>query len=95
MRANEIFASRYDYPLHLGVTEAGPLIPGTVKSTIAFHRLLDQNIGDTLRVSLSDSPANEVIAGKEILRALGHQTGGVNLISCPGAAGPPSIPRHS
>ena len=83
VRANEIFASRYDYPLHLGVTEAGPLISGTVKSSIAFSRLLDQNIGDTLRVSLSDTSSNEIIAGREILRALGRRKGGVNLVSCP------------
>lgn len=75
VKANEIFASRYDYPLHLGVTEAGPIIPGTVKSAIAFERLLSRNIGDTIRVSLSDTPANEILAGKEILRALGRLKG--------------------
>jgi (E)-4-hydroxy-3-methylbut-2-enyl-diphosphate synthase len=83
IKANEIFASKYSYPLHLGVTEAGPLIPGIVKSTLAFQRLLSQNIGDTIRVSLSDAPAKEVEAGKEILRSLGKKTGGVNLVSCP------------
>ncbi len=83
IKANEIFASRYRYPLHLGVTEAGPLIPGIIKSTLAFQRLLGQNIGDTIRVSLSDSPEKEVEAGKEILRTLGKKSGGVNLVSCP------------
>jgi (E)-4-hydroxy-3-methylbut-2-enyl-diphosphate synthase len=81
--ANTIFSSRYSYPLHLGVTEAGPLIPGVVKSSIALNSMLRKNIGDTIRVSLSDTMRNEVIAGKEILKAAGKNVSGVTTISCP------------
>lgn len=83
IEANEVFASRYSYPLHLGVTEAGPLIPGVVKSSIVLHHLLKRNIGDTLRVSLSGNCADEVAASREILRAAGRVEGGINLVSCP------------
>ena len=81
--ANTIFSSKYSYPLHLGVTEAGPLIPGIVKSSIALNSMLRKNIGDTIRVSLSDTMRNEVIAGKEILKAAGKNSSGVTTISCP------------
>ena len=81
--ANESFASKFDIPLHIGVTEAGPLISGVVKSTIAFTHLLNENIGSTIRVSLSDTPMNEVITGREILRETGKRPEGVKLISCP------------
>lgn len=81
--ANESFASKFDIPLHIGVTEAGPLISGVVKSTIAFTHLLKENIGSTIRVSLSDTPMNEVITGREILRETGKRPDGVKLISCP------------
>jgi (E)-4-hydroxy-3-methylbut-2-enyl-diphosphate synthase len=70
IRANRLFARRSDVPLHIGVTEAGPLIPGTVRSTAALLPLLAGGIGDTLRVSLSDTPENELIAGREILNAV-------------------------
>lgn len=83
IEANEDFASKYDIPLHIGVTEAGPLITGVVKSTLAFSHLLCEGIGSTIRVSLSSSPENEVIAGLEILRECGKRNGGVTLISCP------------
>lgn len=83
VRANEIFASRHDIPLHLGLTEAGPLIPGVVKTALAFQPLLSRGIGATIRVSLSDSEENEVIAGREILSALGIGRPGVDVISCP------------
>ena len=81
--ANRKFSLKYSYPLHLGVTEAGPLIPGIVKSSIALNSMLRDNIGDTIRVSLSDSMRNEVIAGKEILKAAGKTAVGVDTISCP------------
>ena len=81
--SNEEFASKYDIPLHIGVTEAGPLITGVVKSTLAFSHLLNENIGSTIRVSLSSSPENEVITGLEILRECGKRAGGVKLVSCP------------
>jgi len=80
---NEDFARKFSVPLHIGVTEAGPLIGGVVKSTLAFSRLLDENIGSTIRVSLSDSMENEVIAGREILTECGKRKGGVRIVSCP------------
>jgi len=83
IEANEDFASKYDIPLHVGVTEAGPLITGVVKSTLAFSHLLQEGIGSTIRVSLSSSPENEVITGLEILRECGKRSGGVTLVSCP------------
>jgi (E)-4-hydroxy-3-methylbut-2-enyl-diphosphate synthase len=83
IEANEDFASKYDIPLHIGVTEAGPLITGVVKSTLAFSHLLNEGIGSTIRVSLSSLPENEVITGLEILRECGKRKGGVTLVSCP------------
>ena len=83
VEANEAFARLSDTPLHVGVTEAGPLICGIVKSTLAFSQLLGEGIGSTIRVSLSSSMENEVIAGKEILRECGLRKGGVTLVSCP------------
>ena len=66
IQCNELFASKYNIPLHIGVTEAGPLINGVVKSTLAFAHLLTKGIGSTIRVSLSDTPENEVITAREI-----------------------------
>lgn len=83
VEANSYFAELSDIPLHVGVTEAGPLITGVVKSTMAFSRLLEKGIGATIRVSLSSSPENEVIAGREILHECGKRKGGVTIISCP------------
>ncbi|MCM1320761.1 MAG: (E)-4-hydroxy-3-methylbut-2-enyl-diphosphate synthase [Bacteroides sp.] len=83
LEANEMFASQYDIPLHIGITEAGPLIGGIVKSTLAFNSLLKEKIGSTVRVSLSSSPANEVIAAREILTETGLRRGGVRIVSCP------------
>ena len=81
--SNRFYAQKYHNPLHLGVTEAGPLIDGVVKSTMAFSTLLNENIGDTIRVSLSSTPENEVIAARNILKECGRRTGGVTLVSCP------------
>lgn len=81
--ANMIFSEKYDFPLHLGVTEAGPLIQGTVKNTIALVKLLEKGIGDTIRVSLSDSPENEIIAGMQILTSIRLRKQGITIISCP------------
>lgn len=81
--ANEEYAKQFDYPLHIGVTEAGPLIGGLVKSTLAFSVLLKENIGSTIRVSLSSTPLNEIISAKEILRECDLRKGGVRIISCP------------
>ncbi len=83
VRANRIFASRHDCPLHLGVTEAGPLIPGVVRNTAALVPLLSEGIGATIRVSLSDSMENEVLAAREILSAAGMKRSGVTIVSCP------------
>lgn len=83
IEANECFAAEYDIPLHVGVTEAGPLIGGIVKSTLAFSHLLNEGIGNTIRVSLSSEPENEIIAAREILRECGKRCGGVTLVSCP------------
>ena len=75
-----------DYPLHLGVTEAGGLLTGSIKSSIGIGQLLMQGIGDTIRVSLSSDPVDEVKAGFEILKSLGIRSKGVNIISCPSCA---------
>ena len=83
IQCNKFYAEKYNNPLHLGVTEAGPLIGGIVKSSIAFSTLLAQGIGDTIRVSLSSSPENEVVAGINILKECGKREGGVKLVSCP------------
>jgi (E)-4-hydroxy-3-methylbut-2-enyl-diphosphate synthase len=83
VRANEAFAARHPIPLHLGLTEAGPLIPGVVRTAFAFERLLGRGIGATIRVSLSDSEEYEVIAGREILCALGLGGEAITLVSCP------------
>ncbi|RKX77724.1 MAG: 4-hydroxy-3-methylbut-2-en-1-yl diphosphate synthase, partial [Spirochaetes bacterium] len=83
LKANMVFLEKYDYPLHIGITEAGPLINGIVKSTVGLGRMLENGIGDTVRVSLSDSCVNEIIAAREILKAFGKYEERVNLISCP------------
>lgn len=84
--AYQQLADACDYPLHLGITEAGGLRTGTVKSAIGLGSLLWAGIGDTLRVSLSADPAEEVRVGFEILKALGLRHRGVNVISCPSCA---------
>ena len=75
-----------DYPLHLGITEAGGLLTGSIKSSIGIGQLLMEGIGDTIRVSLSSDPVDEVKAGFEILKSLGIRSRGVNIISCPSCA---------
>ncbi len=75
-----------DYPLHLGVTEAGGLLTGSIKSSIGIGQLLMEGIGDTIRVSLSSDPVDEIKAGYEILKSLGIRSRGVNIISCPSCA---------
>jgi (E)-4-hydroxy-3-methylbut-2-enyl-diphosphate synthase len=83
VEAYEKFAALTDYPLHLGVTEAGPIWSGTIKSSVAFGRLLSGGIGDTIRVSLTGDVTEEVRVGFEILKALGIRQIGPNLIACP------------
>ena len=75
-----------DFPLHLGITEAGGLFSGTIKSSIGIGQLLMDGIGDTIRVSLSSDPVDEIKAGYEILKSLGIRSRGVNIISCPSCA---------
>jgi len=76
-------ARQCDYPLHLGVTEAGPIFQGTVKSAVAFGALLAEGIGDTIRVSLSAPPVEEVKVGISILESLGMRQRGLEIVSCP------------
>jgi len=75
-----------DYPLHLGITEAGTFLPGSIKSSIGFGSLLMSGIGDTIRVSLSDDPVEEIKVGNEILKSLNLRERGVKIISCPSCA---------
>ena len=75
-----------EYPLHLGVTEAGSFLPGSIKSSIGLGNLLLDGIGDTIRVSLSDDPVKEVTIGNEILKSLNLRNRGVKIISCPSCA---------
>ncbi|MDX3802442.1 flavodoxin-dependent (E)-4-hydroxy-3-methylbut-2-enyl-diphosphate synthase, partial [Streptomyces sp. AK04-3B] len=76
-------AGQCDYPLHLGVTEAGPAFQGTIKSAVAFGALLAEGIGDTIRVSLSAPPVEEVKVGNQILESLGLRQRGLEIVSCP------------
>ncbi|MCS4489103.1 flavodoxin-dependent (E)-4-hydroxy-3-methylbut-2-enyl-diphosphate synthase [Corynebacterium sp. ES2794-CONJ1] len=76
-------AAQCDYPLHLGVTEAGPAFQGTIKSAVAFGALLSEGIGDTIRVSLSADPKEEVKVGDQILQSLGLRERGLEIVSCP------------
>ncbi len=83
VRANRLFAERFDHPLHLGVTEAGTLLAGTVKSAAALGILLGEGIGDTIRVSLTADPVEEVRVARMLLKSLGLKFGGATLTSCP------------
>jgi (E)-4-hydroxy-3-methylbut-2-enyl-diphosphate synthase len=83
IRAYRQLAEQCDYPLHLGVTEAGPAFQGTIKSAVAFGALLAEGIGDTIRVSLSAPPVEEVKVGNQILESLGLRERGLEIVSCP------------
>lgn len=83
VRAYELLAERGDWPLHLGVTEAGPEFQGTIKSSVAFGALLAKGIGDTIRVSLSAPPAQEVKVGNQILESLNLRPRKLEIVSCP------------
>ena len=83
IEANKIFSSKYDYPLHLGITEAGLPFQGMIKSSVGIGSLLFQGIGDTIRVSLTGDPVEEIKVGYEILKALHLRQRGPNIISCP------------
>lgn len=81
--AYRLFAEQFDYPLHLGVTEAGPTKSGTIKSAVGIGKLLADGIGDTIRVSLTDDPVEEVHVGFEILKSLNLASRGVTIVACP------------
>ena len=81
-----LLSSKTDYPLHLGVTESGSFVPGSVKTSIGLGSLLMEGIGDTIRVSLSDDPIKEIKIGNEILKSLNLRNRGVKIISCPSCA---------
>nr|WP_284697410.1 MULTISPECIES: flavodoxin-dependent (E)-4-hydroxy-3-methylbut-2-enyl-diphosphate synthase [Thermoanaerobacterium] len=79
----KIISEKIDYPLHVGITEAGTIFSGTIKSAVGIGTLLYMGIGDTIRVSLTGNPVEEVRVGKQILKSLGLAKGGVEIISCP------------
>lgn len=83
VRAHEEIAKRTDHPLHVGITEAGTLISGNIKSSIGLGLILHQGIGDTIRVSLTGDPLEEIKSAKIILRTLGLRKGGIEVVSCP------------
>ena len=83
VEACRLFRSKCDYPLHIGVTETGPVKQGLIKSAMGIGALLLDGIGDTIRVSLTDDPVQEVYAAKDILKAAGLRKEGVNIVSCP------------
>ncbi len=83
VRAHEILAEQTDYPLHVGITESGTIISGNIKSAIGLGLILHQGIGDTIRVSLTGDPVEEVKSAKLILRTLGLRRGGIEVVSCP------------
>ena len=82
-RAHELIASRTDHPLHVGITEAGTLYSGNIKSAVGLGIILYQGIGDTVRVSLTGDPLEEVKSAKRILKTLGLREGGIEVVSCP------------
>lgn len=83
IKAHELLADKTDYPLHIGITEAGTLLRGTVKSAVGLGVILYEGIGDTIRVSLTGDPLEEIKAAREILKSLGLRKGGVEVVSCP------------
>ena len=83
VRAHELIAQRTDYPLHVGITEAGTLWSGNIKSSVGLGIILNEGIGDTIRVSLSGNPIEEVRTAKLVLKTLGLRKGGIEVVSCP------------
>ena len=83
IKAHEILAEETHYPLHVGITEAGTLTSGNIKSAVGIGNILYQGIGDTIRVSLTGDPVEEIRSAKLILRALGLRKGGIDVVSCP------------
>ncbi len=83
VKAHELIARECRYPLHVGITEAGTLLAGNIKSSIGLGLILNQGIGDTIRVSLTGDPAEEIRSAKLILKTLGLRKGGIEVVSCP------------
>lgn len=83
VKAHEVIAPKCKYPLHVGITEAGTLHSGNIKSSVGLGIILNQGIGDTIRVSLTGDPVEEIITAKLILKTLGLRTGGIDVVSCP------------
>ncbi|MDD5999376.1 MAG: flavodoxin-dependent (E)-4-hydroxy-3-methylbut-2-enyl-diphosphate synthase [Lachnospiraceae bacterium] len=83
VKAHELIAQQTNYPLHVGITEAGTLLRGNIKSAVGLGIILHEGIGDTIRVSLTGDPVNEVTSAKLILKTLGLRTGGIEVVSCP------------
>ena len=82
-KAHELIADRTSYPLHVGITEAGTLFSGNIKSAVGLGIILSQGIGDTIRVSLTGDPVEEIKSARLILRTLGLRKGGIEVVSCP------------
>lgn len=83
IRAHELIAEKTDLPLHVGITESGTVYSGSIKSAVGLGNILYQGIGDTIRVSLTGDPLQEIYAAKMILKTLGLRTGGISVVSCP------------
>ena len=83
VKAHELLSKETDYPLHVGITESGTIISGNIKSAIGLGLILNQGIGDTIRVSLTGDPVEEIKSAKLILRTLGLRKGGIEVVSCP------------
>ena len=83
VKAHELISDKTNHPLHVGITEAGTIISGNIKSAIGLGLILNQGIGDTIRVSLTGSPLEEIKSAKLILRTLGLRKGGIEVVSCP------------
>lgn len=83
VRAHELLAGRTDYPLHVGITESGTVLSGSIRSAVGLGLILHQGIGDTVRVSLTGNPVEEIKSARQILRTLGLRRGGIEVVSCP------------
>lgn len=83
VKAHELIASQIDYPLHIGITESGTIFSGSIKSAVGLGIMLNEGLGDTIRVSLTGNPVEEVKAAKVILKTLGLKKGGIEVVSCP------------